>query len=42
VFDGGRIVEQGNFNSLLAHGGRFADLVQTQLSPVAPQPVAAE
>ena len=42
VFDDGRIVEQGSFNSLIAHGGRFADLVQTQLSPPAPQLVAAE
>jgi glucan exporter ATP-binding protein len=42
VFDDGRIVEQGNFNSLLARGGRFAGLVQTQLSPAAPQRVVAE
>jgi ATP-binding cassette, subfamily B, beta-glucan exporter len=42
VFDDGRIVEQGSFNSLLLRGGRFADLVQTQLSPAVPQPVAAE
>ena len=42
VFDDGRIVEQGSFNSLIARGGRFAELVQTQLSPPAPQLVAAE
>jgi ATP-binding cassette, subfamily B, beta-glucan exporter len=42
VFDDGRIVEQGNFNSLLARGGRFAELVQTQLSPAVPQLVVAE
>jgi ATP-binding cassette, subfamily B, beta-glucan exporter len=42
VFDDGRIVEQGSFNSLLARGGRFADLVQTQLSPAIPQLAAAE
>ena len=42
VFDDGRIVEQGSFNSLIARGGRFADLVQTQLSPPAAQLVAAE
>jgi ATP-binding cassette, subfamily B, beta-glucan exporter len=42
VFDGGRIVEQGNFDSLLLRGGCFAGLVQTQLSPAVPQPVAAE
>ena len=42
VFDDGRIVEQGSFNSLLARGGRFAELVQTQLSPAIPQLAAAE
>ena len=42
VFDDGRIVEQGSFNSLIARGGRFADLVQTQLSSPAPQLMAAE
>ncbi len=42
VFDNGRIVEQGNFNSLLARQGRFADLVETQLSPTIPHLVAAE
>jgi glucan exporter ATP-binding protein len=42
VFDNGRIVEQGNFNSLLARRGHFADLVETQLSPAVPQLVAAE
>jgi ATP-binding cassette subfamily B protein len=42
VFDEGRIVEQGDFNTLLARGGRFADLVHTQLSPSVPQLVAAE
>jgi ABC-type multidrug transport system fused ATPase/permease subunit len=39
VFDDGRIIEQGNFNSLLARGGAFADLVQTQLSPATSQVV---
>jgi ATP-binding cassette subfamily B protein len=42
VFDDGRIVEQGDFNSLLARRGRFADLVETQLSPAVAQLVAAE
>jgi glucan exporter ATP-binding protein len=42
VFDGGRIVEQGTFNSLLARQGRFASLVETQLSPAVPHLVAAE
>ena len=38
----GRIVEQGDFNSLLANGGRFAELVQTQLAPSSQFMVAAE
>jgi len=42
VFDAGRIVESGNFNTLLARNGRFAELVHTQLAPAVPQLVAAE
>ncbi|MEA2740873.1 MAG: ATP-binding cassette, subfamily beta-glucan exporter [Acetobacteraceae bacterium] len=42
VFDGGKIVEQGTFNSLLARQGRFAELVETQLSPPVAHLVAAE
>jgi glucan exporter ATP-binding protein len=42
VFDNGRIVERGNFNSLLARQGHFATLVETQLSPAIPHLVAAE
>ena len=42
VFDNGRIVERGSFNSLLARQGHFADLVETQLSPAVPHLVAAE
>ena len=42
VFDGGRIVERGNFNSLLARQGHFASLVETQLSPAVADLVAAE
>jgi ATP-binding cassette subfamily B protein len=43
VFDNGRIVERGGFNSLLARQGHFADLVETQLSPPpVPHLVAAE
>ncbi len=42
VFDNGQIVEQGTFNELLAHRGRFAELVETQLSPSVPHLVAAE
>ncbi len=41
VFQAGRIAERGNFQSLLARGGLFADLVQTQLA-AAPQAMAAE
>ncbi len=33
VFEGGRIVERGGFDELLARGGRFAELVATQLAP---------
>ena len=33
VFDSGRVVERGNFEQLIRLGGRFADLVATQLSP---------
>ncbi len=42
VFEDGRIVEQGNFNSLLAHQGQFAALVETQLAPQLPHLLAAE
>ena len=42
VFDGGRIVEQGSFDTLLARQGRFAALVETQLSPSVAHLVAAE
>ncbi len=40
VFEAGRIVERGNFQALLARGGQFAELVQTQLASV-PQAMAA-
>jgi ATP-binding cassette subfamily B protein len=42
VFDNGHIVEQGSFQTLLAQRGRFAELVETQLSPTVPHLVAAE
>jgi ATP-binding cassette subfamily B protein len=42
VFDDGRIVEQGDFNGLLARQGHFAELVETQLSPAVPHLAAAE
>lgn len=35
VFDAGRIVERGNFDTLLALGGRFSALVATQLTGAA-------
>ena len=42
VFEDGRIVEQGDFNSLLARQGHFATLVETQLAPAVPHLMAAE
>jgi ATP-binding cassette subfamily B protein len=42
VFDNGRIVEQGDFNGLLARQGRFAELVETQLASAVSHSVAAE
>ncbi len=33
VFDQGRIVERGGFQELVSMGGRFAELVETQLTP---------
>ena len=42
VFDGGRIVEEGNFDTLMARGGRFAALAQAQgFAPSAAEVVAA-
>ena len=35
VFEGGGIVESGTFNALVALGGKFSELVQTQLSTAA-------
>jgi ATP-binding cassette subfamily B protein len=32
VFEGGRVVERGGFEELVRQGGRFADLVRTQLA----------
>jgi glucan exporter ATP-binding protein len=42
VFDGGQIVERGRFAELLARNGRFATLVESQLSPRPEELVAAE
>ena len=42
VFDGGRIVEEGSFDALLARGGRFAALARAQgLVPADPEAVPA-
>ena len=41
VFDAGEVVERGSFDTLVSHGGRFAELVATQLAG-APQLRAAE
>ena len=42
VFDNGRIVESGTFDSLLRQRGRFADLVATQLASAPAMAQAAE
>jgi ATP-binding cassette subfamily B protein len=41
VFDNGEIVERGRFDALVSRGGRFAQLVATQLAG-APHIRAAE
>jgi ABC-type multidrug transport system fused ATPase/permease subunit len=38
VMEGGRIVERGTHSELLAAGGRYRDLLETQLSGHAPEP----
>jgi ATP-binding cassette subfamily B protein len=35
VFDQGRVAERGSFQALVAQGGKFAELVATQLAPAA-------
>jgi glucan exporter ATP-binding protein len=42
VFDAGRIVERGRFAELLARNGRFAALVDSQLSPRPEEMLAAD
>jgi ATP-binding cassette, subfamily B, beta-glucan exporter len=42
VFDGGQVVERGRFQELLARNGRFAALVESQLSPRPEELLAAE
>lgn len=41
VFEGGKIVERGSYEELVAAGGRFAELVRTQLTGGAPVPAHA-
>jgi ATP-binding cassette, subfamily B, beta-glucan exporter len=41
VFEAGRIAERGTFEALVAQGGRFAELVRTQLTNQAPEPARA-
>ena len=41
VFDSGRIAERGTFDSLVAQGGRFAELVRTQLTGQNAEPAKA-
>jgi ATP-binding cassette, subfamily B, beta-glucan exporter len=41
VFDAGRIAERGTFEGLVAQGGRFADLVRTQLTGQGAEPARA-
>jgi ATP-binding cassette subfamily B protein len=40
VFDGGKVVERGDFETLVRQGGRFAALVRTQLAGT-PEPATA-
>lgn len=41
VFEAGQIVERGTFTTLVSQGGRFADLVRTQLTGQSPEPARA-
>ena len=41
VFEGGRIAERGSFDELVRLGGRFAELVRTQLTGQTPEAVRA-
>jgi glucan exporter ATP-binding protein len=41
VFEGGRIAERGSFEELVRQGGRFAELVRTQLMGDTPAPAHA-
>ncbi|WP_309139427.1 ATP-binding cassette domain-containing protein [Siccirubricoccus sp. G192] len=41
VFEGGRIAERGSFNDLVQQGGRFAELVRTQLTGQTAEPAQA-
>jgi ATP-binding cassette subfamily B protein len=39
VFEHGKVAERGSFDALVAQGGRFAELVRTQLTSAEPAPV---
>jgi ATP-binding cassette, subfamily B, beta-glucan exporter len=41
VFEGGRVAERGSFEELVRQGGRFAELVRTQLMGATPAPAHA-
>ena len=41
VFEGGRVAERGDFDTLVRQGGRFAELVRTQLTSTQPSPPPA-
>jgi ATP-binding cassette subfamily B protein len=42
VFDAGQIVERGTFDALVRLGGRFAELVRTQLTTAEPMAEAVK
>ncbi|TCZ58576.1 glucan ABC transporter ATP-binding protein/ permease [Roseicella aquatilis] len=42
VFEGGQIMERGSFDALVRQGGRFAELVRTQLTATAPMAEAVK
>ncbi|MFZ4407663.1 MAG: glucan ABC transporter ATP-binding protein/ permease [Paracraurococcus sp.] len=42
VFESGQIMERGSFDALVRQGGRFAELVRTQLTSAAPMEAAVK